>query len=113
VKSTLGLMIALLAVACTNSKTPKMPFRALGENVVVEETRSDESIGTDVRRQLDLAGPADTAALVVEVDGGAVTLRGAAPSLAAAWRAESAARAVKGVKSVVNQIQVPGQRILP
>jgi osmotically-inducible protein OsmY len=115
VKYLTAFALVLVAASCTTQKPdkPNPPLRALGQDVVVEETRSDESIGTEVRRQLDLVGPADTAAVVVEVDAGRVKLRGLAPTLAAAWRAESAARAVKGVKSVVNEIQILGQPLRP
>jgi len=45
------------------------------------------------------------------VDGN-VTLHGTATNRAAAWRAEGAARSVKGVKSVVNQIIVNAPSVI-
>jgi osmotically-inducible protein OsmY len=51
--------------------------------------------------------------VIVEVDDGNVTLRGTAGTRAAAWRAEGAARSVKGVKSVVNQILVSAPTSTP
>jgi hypothetical protein len=69
------------------------------------EEPTDETIGFQIRRLLN-ADPTTSAGITVEVDGGNVTLGGRAPTRAAAWRAEGAARALKGVKSVVNQIIV-------
>ncbi|MGA2605665.1 MAG: BON domain-containing protein [Verrucomicrobiia bacterium] len=69
------------------------------------EAPTDESVGTAIRRRLN-ADPATAVGIVVEVEDGKVTLHGAAPNLAASWRAEGAARGVAGVKSVANQIIV-------
>jgi hypothetical protein len=66
---------------------------------------ADETIGFQIRRLLN-TDPNTGAGIIVEVDGGNVTLRGVAVTRAAAWRAEGAAHSVKGVKSVVNQIIV-------
>ena len=62
------------------------------------------SMYEEADRRLDLVGPADTAGITIEVSVGVVTLRGVAPTVAAAWRAEAAAHAVKDVKAVVNQV---------
>jgi hypothetical protein len=84
------------------------PFRALGESIAAPETREetpdDESIGREVRRRLNLLGPAIAAGIVVEVENGVVTLSGSASTTTAAWRAEAAANAVPGVKRVVNLV---------
>jgi osmotically-inducible protein OsmY len=66
----------------------------------------------EIRRQLN-ATPTTSAAIIVEVDDGTVTLRGTAPNLAASWRAEAAAHAVKGVKVVMNQIVVISPSVPP
>ncbi len=66
---------------------------------------TDESIGFEIRRLLN-TDPTTGAGIVVEVDGGNVTLRGTAINPSASWRAEGIAHSVKGVKSVVNQIIV-------
>jgi osmotically-inducible protein OsmY len=91
-------------------------MRALGQPAAAPaqpaEDVSTDSIGTQIRRQLN-ADPVSTAGIVVEVDGDTVTLRGSAPDLAAAARAEAIAHAVKGVKTVINQIIVPQPRIQP
>ena len=86
---------------------PKPALRALGESVEPGDVVSNESIGFEIRRRLN-EDPAATAGIIVEVDEGKVTLRGVAPNPAAAWRAQAAARSVKGVKQVVNQILVAG-----
>src|ERR1039458_2399690 len=110
-----GVIIASVAVCggcAMNADKPNEPqpaMRAMGQSVPSPmqdgETPTNESIGSEIRRQLN-ATPTTTAGIIVEVDDGKVTLRGAAPNLAAAWRAEAIAHAVKGVKSVVNQIVV-------
>ena len=88
---------------------PQPAMRAMGQSVPSPmqdgEVPTNESIGSEIRRQLN-ATPTTTAGIIVEVDDGKVTLRGTAPNLATSWRAEAIARAVKGVQSVVNQIVV-------
>ena len=79
----------------------------MGQPAKAEENPSDETIGMNVRRQLDLIGPAESGAIVAEVVDGMVTLRGAAPNQNAVWKAVAAARSVKGVKNVVSLILVP------
>ncbi len=87
------------------SRGEKPALRALGQPVKVEkEQPSDESIGAEVRRRLNLADAAGTASVIVEVDGGVVTLRGTANRLTDAWRAEAVTHSVPGVKEVRNQI---------
>ena len=116
VKWLLPLAGLLILTACSQPKTKDpadLPaFRALGEKVVVDETRSDESIGFDVRQHIDLAGPSELAGVIIQVEDGIVTLTGSAPNLQASWRAEGAARAVLGVKKVINRILLttPGQK---
>ena len=101
------LLIAVgLLAGCAEQTTEQPSMRALGQSIKVQETRSDEMIGTDVRRQLDLVGAAETSGVIVEVNDGVVTLRGVAPNVAAAWRAQAAARSVKSVKQVINQILI-------
>ena len=104
--TTLTLLFLLAACAQPEKKAdePKPAFRALGQSVAVEPSRNDEAIGFEVRRRLELIGPADTSGIIVEVNDGVVTLTGVAPTTAAAWRAEAAARAVKDVKQVVNNV---------
>ena len=107
------ILVAVVATGCAEQKTTQPAMRALGQSVKVTEARSDEAIGIDVRQQLDLAGAPLTSSVVIDVSDGVVTLRGSAPSLAAAWRAEAAAHSVKGVKTVINQILVTGGPTMP
>jgi osmotically-inducible protein OsmY len=107
-------ILPLLLVACAQQakdQTAKPAFRAMGESVAVEESRSDEAIGFEVRRQLDLVGAGAAVGIVVEVDNGVVTLRGLTQTQAASWRAQGAAQAVAGVKQVVNHITTPNTNI--
>ena len=102
----LGLL-PLLA-ACTEpakkNAVGQPAFRALGAAATVETSHNDEAIGFEIRRRFELIGAGDTAGIVVQVADGVVTLSGVAPTLAAAWRAEGVARAVKDVQGVVNLI---------
>jgi osmotically-inducible protein OsmY len=110
-----GVLIAGAAICggcSTNADKPNEPqpaMRAMGQPVPSpsesDEAPTNDSIGTEIRRQLN-ATPTTTAGIIVEVDDGKVTLRGTAPNLATSWRAEGLARAMKGVKTVVNQIVV-------
>ena len=114
----IGLLTLLsLLVGCAiqgkKATEAKPAFRAMGESVSVDQTRSDEAIGFEVRRQLDLVGASAASGIVVEVNDGVVTLRGAATSVAASWRAQGAAQAVNGVRQVVNLIVTPGSGASP
>jgi len=112
-------VVAFCGGCATNADKPNEPqpaMRAMGEPVPSPtdsgEVPTNESIGSEIRRQLD-ATPTTTAGIIVEVDDGTVTLRGAAPNLATSWRAEATAHATKGVKVVVNQIVVNVPTALP
>jgi len=69
------------------------------------EAPTDESIGDEIRRRLN-ADPTTAVGIVAEVQDRKVVLRGTAPTMAVAARAETAARGVLGVESVVNEIIV-------
>ncbi len=108
-------LLALLSACALPTKPESQPeprpaetnpaFRAMGGSVAAPETPpDDESIGLEVRRQLNLLGPAISAGVVAEVENGVVTLSGTAPTTTAAWRVEAAARNVKGVKRVINRV---------
>lgn len=108
------VVLAAFCGGCASTNThkeaqaeDKPALRAMGEGVEASDAVSNEEIGFEVRRRLN-DDPAATAGIIVEVDEGRVTLRGVAPNAAAGWRAEAAARSVKGVKQVVNQILVAG-----
>lgn len=78
----------------------------MGEPVAVETVYSDETIGLEARRRVDMNGAAEMAGVRIHVEAGVVTLRGSVPNRTAAWRAEGAARSVPGVKNVVNELLV-------
>lgn len=104
--------IAALSSGCASPPAdkqaePKPALRAMGESVKPGESVGNADIGFEIRRRLN-ENPGETAGIIVEVDDGKITLRGAAPNLPASWRAEAAARSVKGVKEVSNQIIVAG-----
>ena len=112
---TLTVMLSAGCASPSNQKPkeePKPALRAMGESVKSGDTISDRDIGFEIRRRLN-ENPSETANVIVEVDDAHVTLRGSAPNLPAVWRAEAAARSVKGVKGVQNQIIVPGQSRTP
>lgn len=70
----------------------------------------DDKIGAEVQAKVAAAAPGATAA----VSGGVVTLAGQVESEAAKTQAEQAARAIKGVKNVVNNLTVkPASVALP
>ena len=79
-------------------------MRAMGQAAAPEAGGSDEAIGTEIRRRLEIVDPGMTASVIVEVNNGIVTLRGSTATVQNAWRAEGAARAVPGVKDVRNEI---------
>jgi osmotically-inducible protein OsmY len=109
VKRFLVSTVVMVGLGCAATKPAEETasgFRAMGAVVKVEPIYSDEAIGLEARRRVDLAGAADMAGVRLHVDGGTVTLRGSVPHRAAAWRAEAAVRSVPGVKSVVNELLV-------
>jgi osmotically-inducible protein OsmY len=84
--------------------TNKPAMRALGETVAPAERPSDETIGAEVRRRLEITDAASATGVIVEVENGVVTLRGTVATVTAAMRAEAAARAVPGVSGVSNRL---------
>ena len=88
-------------------------FRAMGQSVAAEETRSDETIGFEMRHRLTSEIPGESAGVVLEVSDAIVTLRGYAPSQAAVWRVEAIAHSVKGVKGVHDELVVRSPPPLP
>jgi hypothetical protein len=108
------LLIPFIIAGCAQQKSEPQPaLRAMGKSVAPDETRSDETIGREVRQQLDLASHEEMAGVVVEVEDAVVTVRGTVARLPMAFRAEAAAHAVKGVKAVRNLLQVDRQPITP
>ena len=105
-----GLILVCGCAGTDESEHAKPTMRAMGESAEVEEGASDESIGREIRRRLELADPATTAGVMIVVDQGNVTLQGVAPTMRAAWQAEAAAQATPGVKSVTNDVIVHEER---
>ena len=107
-----GLALLLCGACATEEaarETGQPAMRALGEKATVEQGASDESIGREIRRRFELADPAGLGSVIIEVTDGSVTLRGVAPSLKSAWRAEAAAQSTPGTKQVINSILVHQQ----
>ena len=108
------VVLAAFGASCASSKTnheatteSAPAVQTPADNTGTVDTASNEEIGFEIRRRLN-ENPTETSGIVVVVDDGKVTLRGTAPNLQAGWRAEAAARSVKGVKQVTNQILVAG-----
>lgn len=105
-----AIITATLALfgGCASPSTDKSvvaPAPPPASDIQPGDQPTDETIGFQIRRLLN-TDPTTGPGIIVEVDGGNVTLRGTALTRAAAWRAEGVAHSVKGVKSVVNQIIV-------
>jgi osmotically-inducible protein OsmY len=108
------MVLVVVATGCKTQQAKSEPgLRALGKPVTAEKSPSDETLGAEIRRRLDLVGRTETAGIIVEVDGGVVTLRGTAASPLAAMRAVAAAQAVPGVKLVRNEMLTGGPVSLP
>jgi osmotically-inducible protein OsmY len=101
------LLAAMLAGCATNKSETPLPMRAMGQDVEPGEVPSPEAIGLEVRRLLGRDVPEATG-IVVNVDNTTVILTGSVMTVPTAFRAEAAARSVKGVTDVVNQIVVSG-----
>lgn len=98
----------ILLTGCTSAPEPPSAtpgLRALGQPVVVAPAYSDEAIGREIRRQLDVTNAGELAGVIIQVDGGKIVLRGTVRDDAAAWRAAGIARAVTGVQEVRDEIQ--------
>jgi hypothetical protein len=116
----LFILLLLVSAGCA-PQTPRQPaasstappLRAMGQDITIEDAHSDEAIGLQIRNQFRTTAPAETAAVTAEVNDGVVTLRGSAPTQAAAWRAQAIATAVKGVKSVINQVVITSRPSTP
>jgi len=94
-------MCVMLAVGCAANKAAQpqpSPEATAGH--------PDEAIGRAVRYRLETQCPGDAPAIKIVVSDGMVTLQGVASSQAVAWRAQAAAAAVPGVKSVRSELLV-------
>ena len=77
-----------------------------GAALAKDKDTSDDAIYDNVRRKLASDPDVKGGALQVDVKGGVVTLSGAVELPKQRDKAEKIARKVKGVKSVVNKIEV-------
>lgn len=101
------VLVFFLLTGCANpTDTEKPAMRALGQQATARDAISDEAIGVEARRRLELANPSASGGVIIEVSEGVVTLRGHVPTVAEAWRAEGVVRAVPGVREVRNEILV-------
>ncbi len=94
-------MCVIVAAGCAANKTAQSPHPASETTV-----HPDEVIGKAVRYRLETQCPGDARAIKIVVNDGVVTLQGVASSQAVAWRAQAAATAVPGVKTVHNELMV-------
>jgi hyperosmotically inducible protein len=96
------------AAADIRESTAEMRADASAALSKAEEAVSD--VGITAAVSAGLAKDPDLSALKINVDtrDGVVSLNGPAPSAAAKARAESIAQAVKGVKSIHNNLSAPG-----
>lgn len=111
------LLLLVFLAGCAQSKTPQSgstpAFRAMGQSIEAGETHSDEAIGLEIRHRLAAEIPAESAGVIIEISDGIVTLRGFAPTQAAAWRVTAVVHSVKGVKQVGDQLILKARPVLP
>lgn len=89
-----------LALAQGSSSTPKQ------DNSADKMNLSDDRIRTAVEREINAAKHVPLNPINISVNNGIVTLDGSVPHILARQRATRIASMVKGVRSVVNQLQV-------
>jgi osmotically-inducible protein OsmY len=95
------MILLLVGAGCAARKTVSPP-----EPPATGAVHADELIGREVRYRLETQCPGDAPNIKIIVSDGVVTLQGVASSQAAAWRAQAAATAVKGVRAVRNELLV-------
>jgi hyperosmotically inducible protein len=88
-----ALLVAGFAAGCTTTQTP-------GEQI------DDATIHTSVKSKLTVDRFSNITNIDVNVTNGVVTLAGEVPNAQVKAEAENEARSVKGVKKVVNNLQV-------
>jgi osmotically-inducible protein OsmY len=100
-KTVVLAMCVVLAAGCASNKAAQTPSPEIASS-----SHPDEVIGREVRFRIETLCPGDAPAMKIIVSDGVVTLQGAASSQAVAWRAQAAATAVRGVKTVRNELLV-------
>jgi hyperosmotically inducible protein len=89
------VILGVLAAGCRSTTG-----RTIGENI------DDKTILASVKSKLVAEKPSNLTKIDVDVTNGTVYLNGAVESAEQKTRAEQLAQSVKGVKSVVNNLQV-------
>jgi hyperosmotically inducible protein len=89
------VILGVLAAGCQSTTG-----RSIGENI------DDKTILAAVKTKLVAEKPANLTRIDVDVTSGTVYLNGAVDSAEQKTRAEQLAQSVKGVRSVVNNLQV-------
>jgi hyperosmotically inducible periplasmic protein len=74
------------------------------------EASTDDKLFDQVRLAVARAAPASGGSLEIQVDGGVVTLRGYVRREQESQKAQRAAKKVKGVKRVINELKVDPDR---
>ena len=92
------VILGVLAAGCRSTTG-----RTIGENI------DDKTILASVKTKLVAEKPSNLTKVDVDVTNGTVYLNGAVESAEQKARAEQLAQSVKGVKSVVNNLQVRRQ----
>jgi hyperosmotically inducible periplasmic protein len=98
----LAATLILTAAACSNS-TQNAPGPAVTQ---VEAIANDALLTTEVKAKLITVDVNSTASLGVHVSGGVATLTGSVRTPAARAKTVAAARSVKGITEVVDQLRV-------
>lgn len=81
-------------------------LKDVASEITVQKLASPKKVREKIERALELAADVDAEKLVVEVEGGAITLRGAVSTARERQMAEAAAAAVAGVTKVTNALEV-------
>ena len=104
-----AVVVALLAAGCAANK-PVSPAPVAPEAPLAEgrEPSADEVIGKEVRYRVATQCQNDAMEIKIIVSDAVVTLRGSVSSQMISWREQAAATAVRGVKTVRNELIVRG-----
>ena len=90
--------------------TRRFVLLALLPAALLAQSKEEDRIYDEVRRNLALDKDVRGAAIVVDVKGGAITLNGRVRNQKARDKATKLAKKVKGVKEVVNLLKLPDEK---
>jgi hyperosmotically inducible protein len=99
-RAVVGSLVAILAISLTLSACQSMTGKSAGANV------DDATITASVKSKLVADKPANLTRVDVDTNNGTVYLNGTVETPDQKTRAEQLAWQAKGVKSVVNNLQV-------